>query len=142
MKYSPLYFFFIVMCYINDKTSKGPKRAKKDVECWKIMDLLLDGGKEVLYSPIVPGPGYNIGDTIHCAVRKFKNNRLNAWWLHRKRLFNGEVVHAYIKKSGGSRSYRPWVRCVIPKGSYYWTDGDEIVAFDIRLEEIIKEEVP
>lgn len=142
MKYSPLYFFFIVMCYINDKSSKGPKRAKEDVECWKIMDLLLDEGKEVLYSPLVAGPGYNIGDTICCAVRKFKNNRLNAWWLRRKKFFYGEVVHAYVNKSRFSRSYRPWVRCIIPKGPYYWTDGKEIVAFDIRLEEIIKEEFP
>jgi len=140
MKYSPLYFFLISMCYTNCGLSKGPYRAKKDIQCWKIMDLFLDeDGGESLYSPVFPGPGYKIGDTIHCAVRKFKNNRLNAWWFRRKIFFNGEVVHAYVNKTSPSRSYRPWVRCIIPKGSYYWTDGDEIVAFDIRLEEIIKE---
>lgn len=137
MKYSPLYFFCVVMCYICGKTSKGPKRAKEDIECWKEMDLCPDNN--LLYSPIMTGPGYKLGDTIHCAVRKFKNNRLNALCLRRRRFLEGEVVHAYVSKNFPSHWYHALVKCIIPKGSYYWTDGEEIVAFDIRLEEIIKE---
>lgn len=139
MKYSPLYFFFVIMCYVHGKESKGPKRAKKDIECWKEMDLCPDNN--LLYSPIMTGPGYKLGDTIHCAVRKFKNNRLNAFWLRRRRFLEGEVVHAYISKNFPNHWYHTLVKCIIPKGSYYWTDGEEIVAFDIRLKEIIKESI-
>ena len=128
------------MCYVHGKNSKGPKRAKENIECWKEMDLSPD--TKLLYSPIMPGPGYKLGDTIHCAVRKFKNNRLNALWLRRRKYLGGEVVHAYVDENFPSHWYHALVKCIIPKGSYYWTDGEEIVAFDIQLKEIVQEPIP
>lgn len=131
-----LYFFFTFMCYFHRGRSKGPKRARKNIECWKVMDLSDSG---LLYSSIMSGPGYKLGDTIHCAVRKFRNNRLNALWLRRKICLEGEVVHAYVNKNFSKLRHYVVVKCIIPKGSYYWTDGEEIVAFDMRLEEIVKQ---
>jgi len=119
------------MCYYNGSLSKGPFKAKEDIECWKIMDLC--EGK--LYSSVMPAGPYLIDDTIKCTKRLSRFNWLNAYLLNFKDFFNGEVVHAYKTKP---RCYFNWsfrviVKCIIPKGTYYWYSDDEIVATEMKI---------
>jgi hypothetical protein len=118
------------MCYLNDDLSKGPFKAKEDVECWKIMDIY-DGE---LYSAVMPAGPYLIGDTIKCAERITRFNWLNARLLNLKVFFTSEVVHAYKTKPSLPRwSWRVIVKCIIPKGTYYWYSDDQIVATKMKI---------
>lgn len=119
------------MCYLNDDLSKGPFKAKEDVECWKIMDLSND---DKLYSAVMPTGPYANGDTIKCVKRLCVFNWLNARLLNFKVFFNGEVVHAYKAKPNLPRwSWRVIVKCIIPKGTYYWYRDDQIVATKMKI---------
>jgi len=118
------------MCYFNGSLSKGPFKAKEDIECWKVIDLY--EGK--LYSSVMPTGPYAIGDVIKCAKRLSRFNWLNAYLLNFKDFFNGEVVHAYKTKLWLAR----WgslvlIKCIIPKGTYYWYSTTEIVATEMKI---------
>jgi len=118
------------MCYFNGSLSKGPFKAKEDIECWKVMDLC--DGK--LYSSLMPAGPYTIGDTIKCAKRLSRFKWLNAYLLNFKDFFNGEVVHAYKTKPGCfGWGCRVLVKCIIPKGTYYWYSTTEIVATEMKI---------
>lgn len=119
------------MCYYNGSLSKGPFKAKEDIECWKVMESC--DGK--LYSALMPTGPYTIGDTIKCAKRLSKFNWLNAYLLNFKDFFNGEVVHAYKTKPCYPLGwpFRLIVKCVIPKGTYYWYSTTEIVATEMKI---------
>lgn len=124
-------FIQFIMCYFNSSLSKGPFKAKEDKECWKVMDLY--DGK--LYSSLMSTGPYTIGDTIKCAKRLSKFNWLNAYLLNFKTFFNGEVVHAYKTKPHCFflMSHRVIVKCIIPKGTYYWYSTNEIVATEMKI---------
>lgn len=118
------------MCYFNGSLSKGPFKAKEDIGCWKIMDLY-DG--KLCPSVISAGP-YISGDIIKCAKRLSRFNWLNAHLLNFKDFFNGEVVHAYkTKPCFYGWDTRVIVKCIIPKGTYYWYSTTEIVATEMKI---------
>lgn len=108
------------MCFY--RVSKYQK-AEQDIMCYKIMELDNNNGlhSSIYRTYITYHPGSKIKAYKKLSWFKKRNiERINA--LDR---LNGEVVHSVIDYSTALRhkySQEVVVKCVIPKGEYYWVN--------------------
>ncbi len=99
------------MCLTLDKHSKRTK-AEEDIACYKIVTMSLSG----CYYTYYQGIRINIGETYDSYLRKYKSD------------FGSKVeegLHSFkeLKDARYFQSLRSWsfiIKCVIPKGSWYY----------------------
>lgn len=120
------------------------KKAKEDIVCYKEMQLT-QGGIRSLYYP--KDKVYKPGDFITPACKLFPISLIHAWLIDNFiDCLEGEVVYAYDTKWFNERALRSFslfsvVKCIIPKGEYYWHDTrtGHIVATKLQIKDIYLE---
>ena len=114
------------MCYIGrlDDDSSVAKMATEDIVVWKIGSNI---GIEII-SPII--------EYAYTNKKYHRAEKLNITIPHSKTMYIWEGFHSYTAFKLASVHYiatpnKCYCKCYIPKGSIYFSDGEEIVSQDI-----------
>jgi len=116
------------------------KKAETDIICYKIMEL---DYKNMLHSPIWNKHiSYRLGSKIKAAKKLSWFRKRNVRLINTLPQLNGEVVHSFtnnINTDIGTSSPNVVVKCVIPKGEYYWenTHYEEYASLSMKIIQIL-----
>lgn len=110
------------MCFYIDKKNPNKQIAKKDIVCWKVLEVLPNNKLMSIYYPVVYKKG------------KLKTSRIDKITLN---IFDNETInkglHSFTNKNMAIIEYR-WiksiynskefevVKCIIPAGSAYFVN--------------------
>lgn len=113
------------MCF----TGKNIERiAKKDIVCYKKINLNFDGRNSIIISSYHKGFKYKLGKVYNASFTKSKRT-----YDAGIDIFRG--FHSYRNKDMGN------VKCIIPKGSKYYINDSERVSDSIKIVSIFPETI-
>ena len=115
------------------------KKAETDIICCKVMEL---DDKNRLHSFIWNRhKSYRLGSKIKAAKKLSWFRKRNVRLINALPKLNGEVVHSFTtaKVSISTSSPSVMVKCVIPKGEYYWenTYDEEYASLSLKIIQIL-----
>ena len=115
------------------------KKAETDIICYKVMEL---DYKNMLHSPIWNKHiSYRLGSKIKAAKKLSWFKKRNVQLINTLPRFNGEVVHSFTTNKISITSGFPsvMVKCIIPKGEYYWenTHYEEYASLSLKIIQIL-----
>ena len=124
------------MCFY--RVSKYQK-AEQDIVCYKIMELDNNNGlHSLIYQTCIT---YYPGSKIRAHTKLSWFKKRNVELINALDKLNGEVVHSVIDyHTAFMRKYSPEVivKCIIPKGEYYWVNhrNGEYASLSLKIIEI------
>jgi len=140
------------MCFylLQRKRYPRPKTAKKDIVCYKTMNLnskqcissILFNDVEIAIDKFVPvyykfNRTYNAKDYKGKVIRKFECHALTSFDDEDDcKIFDYAIFEGFHSWKNGGGYYN--IKCVIPKGAKYFENESEFVSTKIKFLEVIK----
>ena len=110
------------------------KKAETDIICYKVMEPDAKGRlHSLIWNRYI---SYRLGSKIKAAKKLSWFRKRNVRLINTLPQLNGEVVHSFtnnINTDIGTSSPNVVVKCVIPKGEYYWENERDMEYASLSL---------